>query len=89
MVASGVAQVVASLTIGSSYLNHGFWDLLSTPVGAGFHATMAGAIIGSALIAAKLPERLRGTPGLAKFFARYLEKGVGVVWRRKEVSWHG
>ena len=59
MIAGGVAQVVATIAIGPSYLNHGFWALLATPVGAGLHAVAVGVIIIVALTAAGVPERLR------------------------------
>ena len=59
MIAGGVAQVVATIAIGPTYLNHGFWALLATPVGAGLHAVAVGVIIIVALTAAGVPERLR------------------------------
>ena len=59
MVAGGVAQVVATVAVGPSYLNHGFWALLATPMGVGLHAMAAGVIIIVALTAAGVPEWVR------------------------------
>jgi hypothetical protein len=59
MTAGAVAQLIATASIGPSYLSHGFWDLIASPLGAGLHAIAVGAIIIATTTVYRLPERLK------------------------------
>ncbi len=59
LIAAVVAQVVASIAIGPSYLNHGFWHLLTSPEGMGLHVVAVGAIITVAAKGSGIPDWLR------------------------------
>jgi hypothetical protein len=57
--AAVAAQMVATIAIGPSYLNHGFWHLLASPQGLGLHVIAVGSIIAVAAKGFGIPERLR------------------------------
>ena len=59
LIAAVAAQVVASIAIGPSYLNHGFWHLLTSPEGMGLHVVAVGAIITVAAKGSGISEWLR------------------------------
>jgi 4-amino-4-deoxy-L-arabinose transferase-like glycosyltransferase len=59
MFVGGVAQFVAAVMIGPSFLNHGFWALLSTPWGAGLHAAAMGVILTLVVSKVGLPVGLK------------------------------